>query len=72
VCLFNQVPTHGVVLAASPHHGDVGDGAVADPSFMTIQHHVITVDAGGGLEKDRVRAVLGFGERESAELLDSG
>jgi hypothetical protein len=61
-----------VGLVARPDHGDVGDRAVADPALGAIDDPPVTVAPGGGLQRNRVRAVVRLGQRERADLLQPG
>ena len=56
------------VLIASPHDDDVGDGAQADPPFGADEDPVLAIAVRAGGEPDDVGAVIGLGQRESAEL----
>ncbi len=48
----------------------VRDRPVADPALGPIEHVFVAAPPRRGLEADRVRSVLGFGERERADLLE--
>ena len=61
-----------VGLVAGPHDDDVGDRAVADPALGAVDDVLVAVAARARLQRDGVRAVLGLGQRERADLLDAG
>jgi hypothetical protein len=59
--------TWPVLVRARPHDDHVGDRAVADPALGAVEHPAVAVAAGTGLERDRVRAVVGLGQGERAD-----
>jgi len=69
---LHEIAADLAVLAAGPHHRDVGDSSVADPPLAPVQHVLVAVLDGGGFEQQRIGAVVGFGECEGADLLHPG
>jgi hypothetical protein len=61
-----------VLVRACPDDDDVGDGAVADPALCPVEHPTPGLAASGRLERDRVGAVGGLGERESSDRVEAG
>ena len=68
--LLDEVAADLAVLAARPEHDDVGDRAVADPALGAVEDVLVAIAHGRGLQQQRVRAVLGLGERESSDRID--
>ena len=60
-----------VVVRARPDDHDVRDRGVPDPALGAVDHVVVAVAACPGVERHRVRAVLGFGQREGADRLQA-
>jgi hypothetical protein len=52
---------------AGPDHDDIGDGAVADPLLLTVDHPGVAVALRGGLKPDRVGAVVRLGQGKGAD-----
>jgi hypothetical protein len=52
-----------------PHDDDVGEHAQADPLLLPVDDPLVALAARRGLQGDGVRTVLGFGEREGAQLV---
>ena len=69
VRVFDDEGTDLAVVVARPDDHDAGDGAVADPAFLAVEHPFVAVPLRPGLQGDDVGAVVGFGQRERAEHL---
>jgi hypothetical protein len=59
-----------VGLVAGPDDHDVGKVPQADPAFGAVEEVAIAVAAGAGLQPQRVRPMVGFGEPERAERVE--
>src|SRR6185312_6328722 len=71
--LLHEEPLDLAVLdITGPDHHDVGDRAVADPLLRTADHIGVAVAARRRLQRNRVGAVIGLGQREGADLLQPG
>ena len=70
VALDQEALDLAVLVRAGPHDDDVGDRPVADPALGAVEHPVVAVAPRARLQRDRVRAVLGLGQREGADLLE--
>ncbi len=70
--LLDQEPVDLAVLAAGPDHDDVGDAAGPDPPLGTVQHVGVADAPRARLEPDGIGAVIRLGERERAQLLETG
>src|SRR2546426_8382397 len=68
---LDQVAVDLAVILFRPHHGDVGDRAIGDPELRPIQDIPVALAAGPRLHRAGVRAVIGLGESEAADLLAS-
>src|SRR5918997_7048765 len=72
VFIFDHEAADLAVVVAGPDDHQVGEGGVADPALGPVEHPLVAVAAGPGLERDRVRAVVGLGQAEGADLLHAG
>jgi len=68
--LLHHEAAHVAVLASCPDQHHVGERAIADPALPPVQHVLVAVLARLGLQHHGVRAVLGLGQREGADLLE--
>src|SRR2546422_568747 len=67
---WDEEPADVAVVVPRPRDDDVGDRAVADPALGAVDDPVVAVAARRRLERDRVRPVVGLGERERADRLE--
>ena len=67
VRVFHDESTDLAVVVAGPDDHHVGDGAVADPPLLPVQHPLVTLPARPGFQRNHVGAVLGFGQGKGAE-----
>jgi hypothetical protein len=72
VCLDEEALTCPILVRACPDDDDVGDGAVADPALCAVEHPTAGLPASGRLERYRVGAVGGLGDRESSDRVQAG
>jgi hypothetical protein len=68
----HEVAADVALLVARPDHGYLGDRGVADPPLGAVENVLVALTPGGGLQRHRVRAVLGLGQAERADLLEPG
>src|SRR5439155_23412384 len=61
-----------VGVVARPDDHDVGDGAVADPLLLPVEHPRVAIAVCARLQRHRVGAVQRFGERERADRRQLG
>src|SRR5215203_1724924 len=54
---------------AGPDDDEVGEGGVADPTFLPVEDPTVPVAAGRGLEHNGVRAVVGLRQAPGSDLL---
>ena len=55
---------------AGPDHHDIGDGAVADPLLLAVEHPAVALAPRRRLQADGVRAVVRLGQREGPQRVD--
>lgn len=67
VRVFHDESADLAVVVPGPDDHHVGDGAVADPPLLPVQHPLVTVALRPGFQRNHVGAVLGFGQRKGAE-----
>jgi hypothetical protein len=60
-----------VLVRARPHHDDVRDRAVPDPALRAVDDIGVAVAVRARLERDRIRPVVGLGQREGADLVEA-
>ena len=70
---FDQEALDLVILGVPrPDHDDVGHPPVADPLLGTVDHVLVALAAGRGLQRHGVRPMIWLGQRERAESLTPG
>ena len=63
--LFHQEAANVIVLAASPHHRDIGNASVGDPGLGTIQDIFVSLFASLCPESGRIGAGVGLGQSKT-------
>ena len=56
-------------VASGPDYGDVGEGAVGDPGFLTVEDPMRSVAHGAGAHGGRIGAEVRFRQTEAADGL---
>ena len=62
-----NVAPAGAAAFAGEHHGEVGDPAAGDEALGPVDHVLVAVAGGAGLQRAGVGARVGFGQGERAE-----
>src|SRR6478752_7426325 len=67
VRMFHDEGSDLAFVVPGPDDHDIGDGAVADPPLVPVQHPLVTLAPRPGFQRNHVGAVLGFGQGKGAE-----